>query len=143
MSFATTPVARIWNLLRLERKEITAVYFYAILNGLILLTLPLGVQSIINFVIGASMRASLVILITAVVLGTGLAGLLQIKQMKVIEKIQQKIFVRYSFAFAAHIPRLDLKKTDNYYLPELVNRFFDIPILQKGLSKILLDIPTA
>ena len=98
MSFATTPVARIWNLLRLERKEITAVYFYAILNGLILLTLPLGVQSIINFVIGASMRASLVILITAVVLGTGLAGLLQIKQMKVIEKIQQKIFVRYSFA---------------------------------------------
>jgi ABC-type bacteriocin/lantibiotic exporter with double-glycine peptidase domain len=28
-------------------------------------------------------------------------------------------------------------------LPELVNRFFDIPVLQKGLSKVLLDIPTA
>lgn len=143
MSFATTPVARIWNLLRLERREITAVYFYAIMQGLILLSLPLGVQSIINFVIGASMRASLIILITAVVIGTGLAGFFQIKQMKLIEKIQQKIFVRYSFAFAAHIPRLDLKRTDNYYLPELVNRFFDIPSLQKGLAKLLLDIPTA
>lgn len=143
MPFATTPVARIWNLLRLERREITAVYFYAIMQGLILLTLPLGVQSIINFVIGASMRASLIILIAAVVVGTGLAGFFQIKQMKLIEKIQQKIFVRYSFAFAAHIPKLDLKRTDNYYLPELVNRFFDIPMLQKGLAKLLLDIPTA
>ena len=108
-----------------------------------MLSLPLGVQSIINFVIGASMRASLIILITAVVIGTGLAGFFQIKQMKLIEKIEQKIFVRYSFAFAAHIPRLDLKKTDNYYLQELVNRFFDIPSLQKGLAKLLLDIPTA
>ncbi|MGB5005860.1 MAG: ABC transporter ATP-binding protein, partial [Ferruginibacter sp.] len=42
-----------------------------------------------------------------------------------------------------HIPKLDLKKNDNIYLPELVNRFFDIPILQKSISKILLDIPTA
>jgi len=63
--------------------------------------------------------------------------------MKIIEKIQQKLFVRYSFAFAAHIPKMDLKKTDTIYLPELVNRFFDIPVLQKSLSKILLEIPTA
>jgi ABC-type bacteriocin/lantibiotic exporter with double-glycine peptidase domain len=28
-------------------------------------------------------------------------------------------------------------------LPELVNRFFDIPTLQKSLAKLLLDIPTA
>jgi ATP-binding cassette, subfamily B, bacterial len=89
------------------------------------------------------MRASLVVLILLVVLGVFSAGIMQINQMKLIEKIQQKIFVRYSFAFAEHIPKLDLKKTDNVYLPELINRFFDIPVLQKSLSKILLDIPTA
>ncbi|HEU4902551.1 MAG TPA: ABC transporter ATP-binding protein, partial [Flavisolibacter sp.] len=81
--------------------------------------------------------------ITLVVLGVLCNGLLQVAQMKIIERIQQKIFVRYSFAFANHIPRLDLQKIDSYYLPELVNRFFDIPVLQKSLSKILLDFPLA
>ena len=138
-----SPVTRILKLLKLERKEITAVYFYAILNGLIQLSLPLGVQAIVGFVLGASMRASLVVLIVLVVLGVLIAGIMQINQMKIIEKIQQKLFVRYSFAFAERIPKLDLKKTDNIYLPELVNRFFDITVLQKSLSKILLDIPTA
>ncbi len=137
------PVSRILTLLKLERAEITAIYFYAILNGLIQLSLPVGVQTIIGYVLGASMRASLVVLITLVVLGVLIAGILQINQMKIIEKIQQKLFVRYSFAFANHIPNLDLKKNDAVYLPELVNRFFDVPVLQKGLSKILLEIPTA
>lgn len=138
-----SPVRRILNLLKLERTEITAVYFYAILNGLIQLSVPVGVQAIISYVLGASMRASLVVLIVLVVLGVLIAGILQVNQMKIIEKIQQKIFVRYSFAFANHIPELDLKKNDAVYLPELVNRFFDIPMLQKSLSKILLEIPTA
>ena len=143
MPKTATPLSKILNLVKLERKEITAVYFYAILNGLIQLSLPLGVQAIIGFVMGACMRASLIVLIALVVTGVLIAGILQINQMKIIEKIQQKLFVRYSFAFATHIPKLDLKKNDKFYLPELVNRFFDIPILQKSLSKILLDIPTA
>jgi ATP-binding cassette subfamily B protein len=143
MPTTASPVARILNLVKLERKEIFAVYYYAILNGLIQLSLPLGVQAIIGFVLGASMRASLIVLITLVVTGVLVAGIMQVNQMKIVEKIQQKIFVRYAFAFAEHIPKLDLKKTDKAYLPELVNRFFDIPVLQKSLSKILLDIPTA
>ncbi|RYD90206.1 MAG: ABC transporter ATP-binding protein, partial [Sphingobacteriales bacterium] len=84
-----------------------------------------------------------VVLISLVVLGVFIVGIMQINQMKIIEKIQQKLFVRYSFAFARHIPQLDLKKNDGVYLPELVNRFFDVPLLQKSLSKVLLDIPTA
>jgi len=143
MPSTSSPVTRILNLVKLERKEISAIYIYAILNGLIQLSLPLGVQAIVGFVLGASMRASLVVLIILVVTGVLAAGLMQVNQMKIIEKIQQKIFVRYSFAIAGHLPKLDLKKTDNVYLPELVNRFFEIPVLQKSLSKILLDIPTA
>ena len=137
------PVARIMRLVSLEKQEITAVYFYAILNGLIQLSLPLGIQAIVGFVLGASMRASLVVLIILVVTGVLAAGMMQMNQMRIIEKIQQKIFVRYSFAFAEHIPRIDLKKANNFYLPELVNRFFDIPVLQKSLSKLLLEIPAA
>lgn len=143
MSKTLSPLSRILKLVKLERKEITAVYIYAILNGLIQLSLPLGIQAIISFVLGASMRASLIVLIVLVVVGVFSVGIMQVNQMKIIEKIEQKLFVRYAFAFAEHIPKLDLKKTDTIYLPELVNRFFDIPVLQKSLSKILLDIPTA
>nr|HPN60284.1 ABC transporter transmembrane domain-containing protein [Chitinophagaceae bacterium] len=143
MSAAANPVSRIFRLVKLERKEISAIYFYAILNGLIQLSLPVGVQAIIGFVLGGSMSTSLVILIGLVVAGVFFTGLLQVGQMQLIEKIQQNIFVRYSFELADRIPRLDLKKTDAYYIPELVNRFFEIPALQKGLAKLLLDIPTA
>jgi ABC-type bacteriocin/lantibiotic exporter with double-glycine peptidase domain len=82
-------------------------------------------------------------LIALVLIGTFLNGLFQVRQMQVIEKVEQKIFVRYSFAFADKIPKLDMEKMDNYYLPEVVNRFFETVSLQKGLDKLLLDIPTA
>lgn len=143
MPSITNPAGRIMQLLAPDRKDITAVYFYAILHSLIQLSLPVGVQAIIGFVAGASMRASLTVLIVLVVLGVFLTGIMQVNQMKIIEKIQQQLFARYSFAFAGHIPRFDLKKSDNIYLPEMVNRFFDIQNLQKSLAKILLEIPSA
>ena len=143
MGKKSTPVARIWDIVRSEKTEISAIYFYAILAGLLQLTLPVGIQSIINFVLGGSMSASLVLLIVLVVGGVLITGLIYINQMKLIEKIQQKLFVRYSIDFADHVPRIDLQKADTFYLPELVNRFFEVPSLQKGLSKLLLDVPTA
>lgn len=139
----TAPLARIARLVRDEKSEISSIYFYAILSGLIQLSLPLGIQAIIGFVLGGALSTSLVVLITLVVFGVLLNGILQMNQIKIIERIQQKIFVRYSFAFTAHIPQLDLQKIDGLYLPELVNRFFDIPVLQKSISKILLDFPLA
>ena len=143
MTTTKSPLARIWTLVQQERSEILQIYFFAILSGLIQLSLPLGIQSIIGFVLGAALSTSLVILIILVVTGVLCNGLLQVAQMKIIERLQQKLFVRYSFQFADHIPRLDLKHIDAFYLPELVNRFFDIPNLQKSLSKLLLDLPTA
>ena len=127
----------------MEKAEIWSIYFYAILNGLILLSVPLGIQAIVGFVLGASFRASIYVLILLVVVAVLVSGLMQINQMKIIEKIQQRIFVRYAFSYADIIPRLDLKKADGIYLPELINRFFDTATLQKSLAKILLEIPTA
>jgi ATP-binding cassette, subfamily B, bacterial len=138
-----SPVIRIFNLLRLERKEISAVYFYAIMNGLILLAIPVGIQALIGFAQTNTASASIVLLIVMVVVSVFVAGVLQIKQMQITEKIQQKIFVRYAFNIAQKIPALKLSAVDNYYLPELVNRFFDITNLQKSLSKLLLDFPLA
>lgn len=126
-----------------EKKDVTNIYFYAIINGLVSLSIPLGIQSIISFVMGATMATSIYILIFFVVLGTFLVGHFRLKVLQIIEKIQQKIFVEFSMAFADKLPKVDLSSTRKYYLPELVNRFFDVQNLQKGISKILLEIPTA
>ena len=131
------------SLLKADRKDISAIYFYAILAGLVQLSLPLGIQSIINFVLAATISTSIVVLIVLVVGGTLLGGLLQVRQLQLIEKLKQKIFVRYSLEFADRIPKLNVEKLDKYHLPELFNRFFEVPSFQKGIEKILLDLPTA
>lgn len=143
MPASKSPVARLLALLRQEQTDITAIYFFAILNGAIQLSLPVGIQAIIGFVLGGTLSASLVVLITVLVAAVLFNGLLQLAQMRIIERIQQRIFVRYAFLFADRIPRLDLKQVDGYYLPELVNRFFDTVSLQKSFSKLLLDLPVA
>jgi len=139
----TTAIQRLFKLLHLERKAISAIYVYSILTGILTLSIPLGLQSIINFVMGGAFSTSLTILIIVIVTGVLLTGLLQILQLKINERIQQDIFAQFSFEFAYRIPRLDLLSVDGYYMPELINRFFDTISLQKGLSKILLDIPIA
>ena len=126
-----------------EKKDVTAIYVYAILSGLVQLSIPLGIQAIVSFVMGATMVTSLYLLIAFVVLGTFLTGFFRIKVMQIIEKIQQKIFVEFAIAFAEKLPKVDLSANKKYYLPEMVNRFFDTQNLQKGISKILLEIPTA
>lgn len=126
-----------------EKKDVTAIYVYAILSGLVQLSIPLGIQAIVSFVMGATMVTSLYLLIAFVVLGTFLTGFFRVKVMQIIEKIQQKIFVEFAIAFAEKLPKVDLSANKKYYLPEMVNRFFDTQNLQKGISKILLEIPTA
>lgn len=136
-------IKKILSILKLENKEITILYFYATLNGIIQLSLPLGIQSIISFVMASSISTSLILLIVFVIVGVFITGLIAVKQLQLIEKIQQKIFVKYAIQYADRIPNLDVKSVDSYYLPELVNRFFDTTTLQKGISKLLLDFPVA
>ncbi len=134
---------RLYQLINLEKKEISSVYVFAIISGIILLSLPLGIQAIINLLFARTLSTSLIILIIVVVFGVLLTGILQVAQMRATERIQQRIFTRLTFAYALRIPKLNLLGVDKYYLPELVNRFFDTASLQKGMSKLLLDIPSA
>ncbi len=138
-----SPLKRVQALIQDHKKEITSIYLFSILGGIVNLSLPLGVQTIIGLVMGATMVTSIYVLIFLVVLGVFLMGLFQINQMKIIESIQQKIFAHYAYDFAQKLPSLDLKQMDKYHIPEKVNRFFDTLNIQKGFAKLLLDIPVA
>lgn len=136
-------LVKFFQLISLQKSEVGQIYFFAVLIGMIQLSLPLGIQAIIGLLFGGVLSVSLIVLISFVVLGVLVGGIIQVMQMRVTEHIQQRIFTRLTFAYAYRIPRIDLLSIDNYYLPELVNRFFDTANLQKGIAKLLLDIPTA
>ena len=122
-------------MLRLKKQEIYSIYFFAAMYGLVQMSIPLGIQMIINFIQAYTFSTSLWILIALVLIGVFFSGALQVTQMRIIERINQKIFARYGLEFAYRIPRLDMKSVDDYYLPELVNRFFDTVGVQKRSGK--------
>lgn len=138
-----TPVQRFWRLLKPDQKELKDVYVYAIFNGLVSLSLPLGIQAIVNLIQGGQINSSWILLVVVVVMGVALTGILQISQLRITENLQQKIFTRSAFEFAYRIPRIKLESMYKHYAPELMNRFFDTMSVQKGLSKILIDFTAA
>ncbi len=138
-----TPWQRLIGLLELERKDIFQIFYYAIFSGLVSLSLPLGIQAIINLIQGAQISTSWIVLVILVTIGVIFSGALHLMQLRIIETIQQRIFTRASFELSYRFPKIKMNELRNYYPPELANRFFDTLTIQKGLSKILIDVPTA
>jgi len=143
MKEVMSPWERLVGLLKLEKRDLLQVVYYAVFSGLLALTLPLGIQAIINLIQGAQVSTSWIVLVILVTLGVAFVGVLQLMQIRIIETIQQRIFTRASFEFTYRFPKIKMNELRNYYPPELANRFFDTLNIQKGLSKILIDIPAA
>ena len=105
--------------------------------------MPLGIQAIVNFIQSGRVSASWIVLIILVVIGVALVGILSLMQLRISENLQQKIFVRSSFEFAARLPKIKQEQLYNSYPPEMATRFFDTLTIQKGTSKLLLDFSAA
>lgn len=139
----TKPMARFFQLLKTERKEIGYIYFYAILIGIINLLIPLGIQGTINLISGGVFINSVVVLMGVVIVATFVNGWLQVLQISAVELLQQRLFVRTGLELGNKIPKWLIKNLSSYYPPELLNRFFDVSIIQKSLPKILIDFSSA
>ena len=138
-----TPTVRFFRLLAPYNKAIAHLYIFAILSGIIALSLPLGFQAIINLIQGGEISASWILLIFIVLLGYTFNGLLQIYQLKITENLQKDIFTKSAFEFTFRIPRIKMSALHNQYAPELMNRFFDTISIQKGISKVLIEFSTS
>jgi ABC-type bacteriocin/lantibiotic exporter with double-glycine peptidase domain len=126
-----------------ERRDIIYLYVYAVVSGLIALSLPLGVQVIIGLISGGLVFSSVYLLIGLVVVGTLLVGLLQIAQISLVEILQRRVFAKAAIELAYRTPRLRVEALEGSYPPELMNRFFDVLTIQKSLPKVLIDITAA
>jgi len=139
----TKPFERFWALLKPDGKDITDIYLFAIIGGLLSLGLPLGIQAIINFIQAGKVSTSWFILVGLVVSAIGLTGYMNIAQLRITENLQQRIFTRSALEFATRIPKIQLRELLTRYAPEWTNRFFDTLTIQKGVSKLLIDFTAA
>ncbi|MBT1707582.1 ATP-binding cassette domain-containing protein [Fulvivirgaceae bacterium PWU5] len=137
------PLRRFIRLLSTERTSILYILFYSVVIGLTSLILPVGIQNTVQLVSGGVFFSSIYVLIGAVILGILFTGILQVVQITLVEYLQRRVFTKAALEFAFRIPRLRLESIMSSYAPELVNRFFDVITLQKGLPKLLIDLTSA
>ncbi|ELR73551.1 HlyB/MsbA family ABC transporter [Fulvivirga imtechensis AK7] len=134
-----TPFQRLVRLLSEEKKDIFYIYVYALFIGLIGLSLPLGIQAIVSLISGGVFFSSIYLLISLVIVGVLAVGGLQVMQISLVEYLQRRVFAKAAFEFAFRVPRIKAEALFKYHAPELMNRFFDVLTIQKGLPKILID----
>ena len=137
------PLQRLFKLLRLELRSIYLILGYAAFAGVVSLSLPLGIQAIINFIQAGEFRITMIVLITLVLISVIFTGLLSYMQMRVAEDLQQRLFTKTSFEFIYRFPRILTTAFGSNYPPELANRFFDTMTIQKGIPKMLIDFSTS
>lgn len=138
-----SPMKRLFRLLNTERKEILYILFYALLVGMVSLALPLGIQTTVELISGGVFFSSVYLMIVLVIVGVLVGGGLQVIQITMVDYLQRRVFTKAAFEFAYRIPRLQLEALSSRYAPELVNRFFDVITVQKGLPKLLIDLASA
>ncbi len=134
-----TPQQRLKQILWKERKDIWVVIIYGIFAGLLSLIIPIAVQALVNTIGFGSLLQPIFVLTFLVFTILGFSGLMRTLQCFVMEIIQQRIFTRIALDLAHRLPRVQIEIYDSNQGTELVNRFFDVLIVQKSAAIIVLD----
>jgi ABC-type bacteriocin/lantibiotic exporter with double-glycine peptidase domain len=134
-----SPLHRLRAWLYIERADIGVALVYVVGVGLISLAAPAGVQTLVNSVAFGGMLQPLVVLTLLVLAALAFAAVLRAMQAWVIERIQQRVFVRVALDLSRRLPRVRASALHGSHGPELVNRFFDMVTVQKGAATLLVD----
>ncbi|MBK9338304.1 MAG: hypothetical protein IPM98_17870 [Lewinellaceae bacterium] len=89
-----TPMRRMVRLLAKYRREIRYILLYAVVAGLINLSLPLGIQAIIGLIAGGGISASWGLLVAFVIVGAIITGGLRLLQLSIMEHMQRQVLPR-------------------------------------------------
>jgi putative ABC transport system ATP-binding protein len=134
-----SPIRRYWSLLIPERRDLSVILAFAMMDGILMLASPIAVETLVNTV--AFGRYLQPIIVLALILFTFLtfAAGLQTLSTYVVEILQRRLFLRLVNDLAYRLPRVRGAALDEAHGPELVNRFFEIAPVQKITSGLLLD----
>ncbi|MCB1201092.1 MAG: ABC transporter ATP-binding protein [Leptospiraceae bacterium] len=133
------PLSKIQNLLRLESKDVTIIIFYGLVMALLSLIVPVAISSLVNTVAFGVFLQPVLVLTFIVFVAYIFLTVLTAMQTILAEMIQRRFFARSAIGIANRMPFINRDILDDYYPPELVNRFFDTMTVQKGLITLMLE----
>lgn len=134
-----SPWRRLAALLHAERDDLWIVAIYAAAVGLFTLATPIAVQSLVSSVAFGTLLQPIVVLSLVFLFALGFQAALKALQALVVERLQQRLFVRTALDFAWRLPRVKREALEAGFGPESVNRFFEVVTLQKTSSVLLTD----
>ncbi|MBX7082054.1 MAG: ABC transporter ATP-binding protein/permease [Nannocystaceae bacterium] len=136
---ALSPWQRARRMLALDGADIGIVLVYAIAIGLLSLATPVAVQALVNNVAFGSLLQPVVVLTVLLALGLAAWGTVRLLQVVVVETIMQRVFVRTVADFGRRLAAMDTTALDRTHAPDLLNRLFEIPPMQKALATLLVE----
>jgi ABC-type bacteriocin/lantibiotic exporter with double-glycine peptidase domain len=134
-----SPLARLFGLVRPEKKDLWVVVIFSLVVGVLALASPIAVEALVNTVaFGRYLQPIIVLallLFTSLAFAAAMRGLITF----IVEIFQRRLFIRVVEDLAYRLPRVRQEDLDGAHGPELVNRFFDVVTIQKAASALLLD----
>ncbi|HNH73872.1 MAG TPA: hypothetical protein PLF23_08870, partial [Candidatus Obscuribacter sp.] len=121
-----SPLARFWELIVADRSDLIVLLVYTCITGLLSLAVPLAAQALVNTIAAGIFLQPLIVLSLLVLAGLLLGSILRMLKFCIVENLQQRIFARISLTLSERIAQTKASALTNEYMPELVNRFFDV-----------------
>ncbi|MBX9695524.1 MAG: ATP-binding cassette domain-containing protein [Cyanobacteria bacterium] len=137
------PLDRFWALVKIDARDLSILISYTLVTGLLSLAVPLAAQAVVNTIAAGIFLQPLIVMTVLLFAGLLFVAVLRMFKLKLVETLQQRIFARVVMQLGARIPKIQTQALSKEYMPELVNRFFDVMTVQKAWGKLLLDVPAS
>jgi ABC-type bacteriocin/lantibiotic exporter with double-glycine peptidase domain len=134
-----SPLARTVQLLAFDRGDLGLVVIYGVGVGLVSLAVPVTVQALVNTVAFGTLIQPVVVLTLLLFVALSGGAALRALQIRIVEMIQRRLFVRVSDRLAHQLPRVPRETMEERNGPELMNRFLDVFGAKKSIGSIVVD----
>ena len=127
------------KIIKEDKRNIFHLFYYSVIDAILILSIPLASAIVINSVL-AHASVSVVVLGIIVIILFIFITILQLIKEYIVEKFQQKIFLKTGIEIATKTLSMsenDINNQENH--SRLMNYFFDITSIQKFFPILLLD----
>lgn len=132
-----SPAQHVFRLVTLEKQDVLLLVYLTIAYGVIGIATPVAVQAMVNLVTMGGVLKPLYIVGIILFCLLALSGALYAIERYLVEMIQRRIYVRTSVRIAENIQHVQIQVYDRENPVELMNRYFDITVLQKSAATLL------
>jgi len=132
-----SPLERLIKLIKHEKDDLFILSYLALGYSLLSIATPVAVQALVNNITMGGVIQPLVVISIILFALLVLSGFLYILEIYIVELIERRFFVGTAMQMTQKTQGAVLSIYDQTNPVELVNRFFDIPTIQKSAAILL------